>query len=325
MKKIAVSAPGKLMLLGEHSVVYGHPCIVTAVDQRMFCKAEFIERKDLLQINAPEVDVYNYAKSMNELGKGLVPKGAKFVEIAIKNFRDAHLFEDSIRITTSSDFSANFGFGSSSAATVCVIKALSELFELHLSNKQLFDLSFKTVLDIQGTGSGFDVAAAIYGGTIYFKNKGEVIENVKIDHLPLVVGYSGIKADTVTLIKQVAKLGIQKPELVEKIFFEIDGLVEKGKVALEKKDFDSFGKFMNQNQHLLSQLGVCIEKLDAMIDAAIRAGAYGAKLSGAGGGDCIIALCAKNNEQKVKKEIEKVGGEILDVTIHAEGVRIENS
>src|SRR6266550_1345023 len=85
MKKITVSAPGKLMLFGEHAVVYNRPCLVTAVDQRMRSTVELIDVPEF-QLEAPDVKVTGYKKSLKELGKGEIPKGAKFVEIAVKNF-----------------------------------------------------------------------------------------------------------------------------------------------------------------------------------------------------------------------------------------------
>src|SRR3990172_973466 len=112
-KKITVSAPGKLMLLGEHAVVYGRPCIVTAVGQRMKATVELTD-KPVFELNAPDVQVTNYQKPMKDLGKGGVPKGAKFVEVAIKNFGVRY----GVKVTTKSEFSSQFGFGSSSASTV---------------------------------------------------------------------------------------------------------------------------------------------------------------------------------------------------------------
>src|SRR3989344_1005447 len=82
---ITVSAPGKLMLLGEHAVVYGRPCIVTAVGQRMKATVE-LTNEPIFHLNAPDAQVENYTKPMSELGKGDISKGAKFVEIAVKNF-----------------------------------------------------------------------------------------------------------------------------------------------------------------------------------------------------------------------------------------------
>ena len=86
MNKVTISAPGKLMLLGEHAVVYNHPCLVTAVDQRMRATAEILDVLEF-QLDAEDVNVLGYKKPLSELGVGDIPKGAKFVEIAIKNIK----------------------------------------------------------------------------------------------------------------------------------------------------------------------------------------------------------------------------------------------
>src|SRR3989344_1872548 len=309
IKKITVSAPGKLMLLGEHAVVYNRPCLVTAVGQRMKVTVELTNGSDF-ELEAPDVKVEGYKKPMSELGKGEIPKGAKFVEIAVLNFISKYKIKGGLKIKTKSEFSAQFGFGSSSASTVCVIFALTQLVDKKLSQKQIFDISYKTVLDIQGKGSGFDVAAAIYGGTLYFVTGGKLIKPLNIKNLPLIVGYSGVKADTVTLLNQVSVLAKKYPQEVENIYSEIETLVEKAKKALLKEDFQSLGELMNLNQGYLEGLGVSIRKLSDMIYASRENGAYGAKLSGAGGGDCIIALSPKNNK-RIVKGIESVGGQVL--------------
>ncbi len=327
LRSLTVSAPGKLMLFGEHAVVYGHPCLVTAVDQRLHLMVSQNAKGKALRVDAPDVGVENYEKSLEELGKGEIPKGVRFVEYAVKNFIDSGRVPRSriagLHISTKSEFASTFGFGSSSASTVCVIKAFSELFDLNLSQKEIFDLSYKTVLDIQGKGSGFDVASAIYGGTLYFVTGGKEIKPLSIKHVPLLIGYTGIKADTVTLINKVALFSKENPELVNTIYTAIAEIVEKAKVALEKEDFEEVGRLMNENQVLLSKLEVSTEKLDAMIMGARGAGAYGAKLSGAGGGDCMIALHDAQGTRAIENAIEKVGGEVLKVTTNAEGVRVE--
>lgn len=348
-QRITISAPGKLMLLGEHAVVYGRPCIVTAVGQRMKATVELTE-KAIFQLDAPDVQVTNYQKPMSELGKGDIPKGAKFVEIAIKNFITAHpealschpersegsqalKSRDSsqarndrfgVKITTSSEFSSQFGFGSSSASTVCVIKALSELLEANLDKRAIFDLAYKTVLDIQGKGSGFDVAAAVYGGTLYFIKGGQTIEPLNVDSIPLIVGYSGIKADTVTVVNQVLEESKKYPERIETIYDNISKLVGQSKQVVLSKDWASLGELMNKNQQLLKELGVSIKKLDDMISAAKNAGAYGAKLSGAGMGDCMIAIASEDRIEAVKAEITSAGGQVIDVEANVEGVKVEH-
>lgn len=311
------------MLLGEHAVLYGRPCIVTAVGQRIKATVELTD-KPIFQLNAADVGVENYTKPMSELGQGDTPKGAKFVEVAIKNFSEKYPISGGVKVTTASEFSSEFGFGSSSASTVCVIKALSELMQRKLSQKQIFGLSYKTVLDIQGKGSGFDVAVATFGGILYYVTPGKIIEPLKIDHLPLVVGYSGIKVDTVTLIDEVAKKAKKYPTVIDNVYDQISLLVNLAKTALQKGDLKSLGELMNFNEGYLATLGVEGKKLADMVYAAREAGAYGAKLSGAGKGDCMIALVPDDKAKAVKNAISSAGGQVIDVKTNVEGVKVEN-
>lgn len=322
MNKITVSAPGKLMLLGEHAVVYDRPCLVIAVDQRIYLTAEKLD-EEIFILDAPDVSILNYRKPLSDLGKGGIPNGAKFIEIALKNIAEKFKIRTGLKISTKSEFSSQFGFGSSSASTVCIVKALSELFDLKLSTQDIFDYSYKTILDIQGKGSGFDIAAAVFGGTLYFLTGGKVMESLSISEIPLVVGYSGIKADTVTLIDKVKKSFSEKQKELDNVYDNIEDLVNKAKGEILKRNWYKLGKLMNENQKYLAELGVSIEKLDNMINAANSVGAYGSKLSGAGGGDCIIAICSKEKIAVVENAIEKAGGIILKVRANAEGVRVE--
>lgn len=321
MKRVSVSAPGKLLLLGEHAVIYNYPCIVTAVSQRVYVSVQKTET-DFLEISAPQIDLYDYKKKVKSLGRS-TSKNARFVEVAVKNFFQKYNLTAGLKIETESDFSAEFGFGSSSAVTVGTLKALSELFAVKLSQKQLFDLSYKTVLDVQKVGSGFDIAAAIFGGTLSFTAGGKEIEPLTDENLPLVVGYTGIKADTPTLVMRVAKLKRQYQKIVDHIFVQIGDLVNDAKKALLVRNYRMVGELMNFNQGLLDSLGVNTENLSKLIFAARSAGAYGAKLSGAGGGDCMIALCPKSKVSAVHRAIRNKGGLPIDVKTSAEGVRIE--
>jgi len=337
MKKITISAPGKLMLLGEHAVIYNRPCLVTAVDQRMKATVEVTD-DSIFSLEAPDVNVTGYSKPMKELGKGEMPKGAQFVENAVRNFSEKYHLTGGLKVTTHSEFSSQFGFGSSSASTVCVVKALREMYSSNevRSNikvdsrlrgndekKELFDIAYKTVLDVQGKGSGFDVAAGIYGGCLYFVTGGKVIEPLIIKELPLIVGYSGVKADTVTLMNQVKAKASKYPEFIDVLYTEVSKLVEKAKSALLVNDLISFGELMNFNQGLLESMGVSIAKLSAMIYGARDEGAYGAKLSGAGGGDCMIAIAPKDKIAAVQQGITRSGGQVIEVQTNVEGVRIE--
>ncbi len=302
--KIEISAPGKLILLGEYAVVYQRPCLVSAVSRRLKLRLEKMKRK-IFQIE----------------------KGDKkgFVKTAIKNFSQKYSLDFGVKIETEKGFRLKYGLGSSAAATVSVLKGLAELAKIKMDKRELFNLAYKTVLDVQGVGSGFDVAAAIYGGTIYFKTGGEKIEKIADFDLPIIVGYSGVKADTPTLVRKVAEEKKRHHEMIERIFDEIENLVEEGKKALLEKNWKGLGELMNINQKLLENLGVSTEKLQRMIYEARMAGAIGAKLSCAGGGDCMIALADEKDRNDVERAIEKAGGRVVKLDFGAEGVRLERA
>ena len=318
---VKVSAPGKLMLFGDHAVVHNRPCIVTAVNHRISTSIEKANNKKIV-LNAPDIGVKNYEISLDDLEKEQ-HKRVVFALTAVKNFFKEYRIRYGLNILTKSEFSSEFGLGSSSAITVGVLKGLSELFKIKLSNKDLFDLSYKTVLEIQDVGSGFDVAAAIYGGTLYFVTGGKIIESVNIEKLPLVVGYTGVKADTATLVKMVYRKLAEEPEKINKSLDESKKIVNEAKNEIQKSNWERVGELMNLNQDLLRELGVSSPELEKLISKAKNAGAYGAKLSGAGGGDCMIALVNEENRKNVEDEITKAGGKIIPVVTNTEGVKVE--
>lgn len=289
------------MLLGDYAVVYNNPCLVTAVDKRLYVEAEIIKKEED-EIITPQV------------------KESRFVLETIAHFKEKFLIRDSVRIKTQGDFSHQVGLGSSSAVTVATLEALNQLFQKNLTKKQVFDMCYSVTLSIQGVGSGFDIAAAVYGGIQYYVTGGAVIESIHITSLPLVVGYSGIKADTPFYIRKVAEAFKYKQDELKNIFASVTSLVEEAKVGLMTSDFEKTGKCMTQNHTLLQKLGVSIPKLDEMVEVANQTGAWGAKLSGAGGGDCMIALVSDEKREGVMRAIEKVGGEIIHVSLNAKGV-----
>jgi len=301
MSRVKVSAPGKLMLLGEHAVIYGKPCLVAAVDKRM------------------EVEVEKIDKDMIEAPEGM---DLRFVKMVLKKFKRKY-GKSGVKVITKNGFSSSYGFGSSAAVTVALSRALFELFEIKISKQELFDFGFKVVREVQGLGSGFDVAAAVYGGVSYFVKEGKKIEELGVRELPIVVGYTGVKVKTAEVVRQVAELKKKQPEKVEAWLEKVGVMVEKGRELLIKKKWQELGKLMSENQEILRRLGVSSQKLERLIGAAMEAGADGAKLSGAGKGDCIIALVGEENRKGVEEAIRMAGGKVLRMRLGIEGVRRE--
>ena len=251
--KVKTSAPGKLMLFGEQAVVYGYPCIVTSVSSRIYVEIE---------------------KSGNFLVDATQVKNHRFIEETVKIFCKKYNVSNNVLIKTYSDFSSKFGLGSSSAVTVATIRALSQFYQIKISKKEIFDLGYRVVKQVQGVGSGFDIAAATYGRTIYFVTGGKVIEPLSVKNLSLIIGYSGTKADTTSVVNNL-KLRIKNSELkYTKIFEIIKKIVEKAKIALVNGDWKTTGELMNQNHKLLQKLGVSTVKLDKMCQTAVSSGAY---------------------------------------------------
>ena len=144
------------------------------------------------------------------------------------------------------------------------------------------------------------------------------LEKINIDHFTLFsilykefgsfndeIGYSGTKASTSKIVKNL------KPDF--RIFDKIGKIVEEAKISLVKSDWKTTGELMNQNHKLLQELGVSTEKLDKMCQVAVNAGAFGAKLSGAGGGDCMISLVSEDKIKKVESSIINICGEVIHV------------
>lgn len=321
-RKITASAPGKLMLFGEHAVVYGSPCIVTAVDQRVRVSVE-PNGEGEIHVCSPNVGLDEYHKKIARLGKDDLPKSMAFVEMLVKRFYEKHQIKEGIRISTESDFSTQFGFGSSAAVVVALTLALAKYFGKKMDKKEIFDMAYQAVLDVQGVGSGFDVAASVFGGTLYYVTPGRVIENIYVGDLPMVVGYTGVKADTPTLVRQVAELK-RNEKWVESVFGDIAELVTQAKTMFVDNNFVQLGRLMNRNQELLATLNVSSKELDKLIKTAKKAGVWGAKLSGAGGGDCMIAFCEKERREMVGEAIETGSGIWMKVKTGAEGVRLES-
>jgi mevalonate kinase len=315
------------MLYGEHGVVYGAPCIVTAVDLRVRAQVE-LAHDGRVVLDVPGLAESYIAPVAEIAGGAAVPPEAAFVIAALRAFWRACRENIAATIRTTSDFTHSYGLGSSSAVTVATVKALAAAAGDDLPVSNVFRLSYEAVRDAQGgIGSGYDVATAAYGGTLHYVMPGAIIEPIAVMALPLVIGYSGAKASTTQWVRHVAEVTRRHPGLAQGIWQLIGQLVDEGRDALARGDFQAAGSLMTINQGLLVSLGVSTPGLDTLIAAARDAGAYGAKLSGAGGGDCMIALAGAVHRSHVHAAILGAGipgAQIVEAPAGAAGVRIES-
>ncbi len=320
-KQVTASAPGKLMLFVGYAVVHGRATVVTAVDQRVFVTV-VKNGKDVFYLNAPDLGLTAYSKTISELGKQSLPKAVRFIEILYRNFLVKYPQNEGIVVTTKSDFSSSYGFGSSSAVTVAFAKALTTLYNIKLSKQELFKLCYEAVLDVQGVGSGFDLASAIWGGTIYYVSPAKIVKKIAVKSLPIVVVYSGEKADTPTLIRMVSNMLLEDQVGIDEVFDQIGDIANNFSKFAELEHWQEVGKLFNQSQQLAKKLRVSNKKLDNLVKASLEAGAYGATVSGAGGGDCVLAVIDERKRTIVARAMKQAGGKIISVQLNAHGVEL---
>jgi mevalonate kinase len=321
---ITTSAPGKLMLFGEHAVIQQHPCLVTAVDLRVQVTLEKADPA-IIVIDTPHLQEQgqSFSLALAELfNDALVHPQIKFVITAIRKVFTRYNIQQGLTMRTNGPVNS-FGLGSSSAVTVATVFGLMKLFNIDVDKSQIFDLAYSAVLEVQEVGSGFDVACAIYGGTLFYQ-RSQKVETIQIGKLPLVIGYSGAKVSTTNLVQEVEELRTQYPAIVDQIFKAIGNIASTARIAILQNNWQTVGQLANINQGLLESLGVSTDSLDQPIRVARKSGALGAKLSGAGGGDCMFAFVEENRRAIVEKAIEKSGAQVLRLATNTEGVRVES-
>lgn len=312
MVKVISSAPGKLILFGEHASSRGKPAIVFAVNQRLEVKI-FPCQKHKILITSENFKVYKEEYPTAKLDI--------VTNILSTFFKKYNITERPIEIEISSTIKP--GFGSSAALIIALFDALFTYFNCHPSKLEFLQICIEFNQSLKGYGSGLDIASALYGGMLKFQ-QGRKPEPLPFEQLNFLVGSTGIKAPSGPIIKAVRELENKDPIAIGKIFSRIEEIVSLAEDAIYEGDQRILGKLMNENHKLLQKLGVSSQILDEMVSAARAAGAYGAKLSGAGKGDNMLALVPGEKIRDVIQALNTTKGFATpDVSIDSEGLRTE--
>jgi mevalonate kinase len=307
--KACGAAPGKIILTGEHFVVYGAPALVVAIDRRVTVKAT--ERKDQAVRIVSDLDISGTFKENSfevEKGGSNSKSFLEPVKIAAEAVMDRAGVRRGLDIYVQSTIPVAAGLGSSSATSVATVAAVGKILQIELSQKDIVDLSLAAENFVHINPSGVDPTIATYGGAILYK-RGEGITRIQnIPDLSLVIGNTGQSRNTGNLIKHVRERRDQLPTVIDPLIELAGVLTNKAVESLKEGDIRRLGELMNVNQGFLVAVDVSNEALDRLIYAARRAGAFGAKLTGAGGGGCIVALCSRKAQEKVAEAIHEAGG-----------------
>ncbi len=269
------------MMLGEHGVLNGARCLVAAVDQRLH--VELRPRADAKVL--VQAAHGRYESALTELQPD--PR-FRFVVAAVQSMMAELPAGVELRIT--SDFSHKVGLGSSAAVTAAVTAALQSWCRQRLQTDELFAACLRIIHAVQGTGSGADAAASIYGGLVLYRMDPLLITPIAVAP-PLTVVYCGYKTPTVQVIDKVQSLQQNHAELYQHLYGTMDLLSMAAESAIRAHDWAKLGTLLNVNQGLLNAIGVSNADLEEIIERLRRdENIYGAKISGSGLGDCIISL-----------------------------------
>lgn len=270
------------MLLGEYGVLYGMHALVCAVDKRITVTVR-ARLDDRIEIQSTLLG--HYATTLSQVQ---IEKPFQFVLAVVKH--QLAKLKHGCDIHIESEFSDQIGFGSSAAVTVATLAAFVMMFNVRMTPIELIRQARQIVRSVQGSGSGADVAASVYGGMVGYRAQPLWAEKYAEAH-PLTACYAGYKTPTAEAIKQVEQRFAEKSNLLRAITASIDQCAIEGIAAVRKNHWNELGLVMNMQQGMMDSLGVCTPDLHTMVEALRNDPTIlGAKISGAGLGDCVVGL-----------------------------------
>ncbi|MDG4812304.1 GHMP kinase [Hydrogenovibrio sp. 3SP14C1] len=275
------SAPANLMLMGEHSVVYGHKAIACSLNHRI--SIDWSTRDD------NQIRIYstlgNHCTDTETLAEH---PSLKWVMACLQHYQPQ--LTSGLNIQIESDFSSTVGLGSSAAVLAATLGGLNHFTQQNASLETLFDIGLNLIHSIQGRGSGTDLAASLHGGIILFDPQNQSIQKLTSD-FPISLVYCGYKTPTAKVLEKVATDWQDQPALLQHLYQMMGQTTEAAYQSLRHYDINAFYRLANTYQGLMDALGVNDATLSHLVyqlrhDREIHA----SKISGSGLGDCVIGF-----------------------------------
>ena len=303
---------GKVILFNEHFVVHGVPGIVSAMDSTADAEVKRIDKGGII-IRDERKGAKGYTEKKKIQQKESIERMLRAMGLDPE--------EISLDIWLGGNLPGFSGIGASAASSVAIARAMAEEFGMNLSDERINEIAYEAEKAYAGTPSGIDNTAATFGGLIWFKKNLEggpnTIERLNIrEPVEIILADTGIVADTKEMVLGVAERKKKYPEKYDPLFKQAEELVFKARKALEDFDLKRVGELMNESHGLLQGIEVSCKELDYLVKLARDNGAFGAKMTGGGGGGCIVALTpGKELQETVAEAIEKEGFKVLRTKI----------
>ncbi len=298
---------GKIILFGEHAVVYGSRAIAAPVPYSV--RARIVDDDDGVWLVVPRWGVEHRLRADPA-------KQMSFEIPAALILQELGLADRSMRIEVFSEIPRAMGLGGSAAVAVAIIRAMDRHFELGLSDEAVNQLAYQSECIAHGTPSGIDNTVATYGQPLVYR-KGDTPEFRALDlpqPITFVIGMTGVEGLTAKTVARVREGRQRNRDVYDTMFKGIDAVAGQAVEALKKYDLERLGELMNVNQGLLNGIQVSSWELEELIQIARENGALGAKLTGGGGGGSMIAL-APDNAGTVIQAMQNAGYQAMEVQI----------
>jgi len=309
--KSKASAPGKIILFGEHFVVYGVKAILCSINKRVTVTAEKITEKKI-SINSEIGNlILEPNKSISEISSPLKP----FYYLANKAIENQN---GGIQVQIDSEIPLGVGLGSSSACCVAGAAAIFKLFQ-HISKKEILELAIEAEKTIFKNTSGADCTVCTYGGMMAYDKKQGFKKIEDEPKFQLVIVNSNIKHSTDSMVSKVKAFKIKNKEEFSKLSDQESKLVEDVLKLLKENNTKELGEKINQNQKYLETIGISNNQLKEMIKIGQKT-SFGAKITGSGGGGCIFTLTDESNLEYTLKEFKDNNFECFSVKIDFKGL-----
>lgn len=300
-------APGKIILFGEHAVVYNRPALAVPVNQVQVEVEVSDSSQPGIWIHASIIDLHSELSTL--------PADHPICSVILKV---CQLCERSplpnLTLNIDSTIPIAAGLGSGAAVSVAVIRALSSFFSHPLTNEQVNNLVYETEKLHHGTPSGIDNTVITYNMPVFYL-KTKPIATFKVGKpFTIVIGDTGIPALTKDSVGDVRRLWLRDANRLEAIFDEVAQISTMARHFIESGRPELIGELMDQNHEFLQQMTVSSPELDVLVLAARQAGAHGAKLSGGGRGGNMIALVDSASAESVAEALLSAGAKRTIIT-----------
>ncbi len=322
-------APGKTILFGEHFVVYGAPAIAMALDKYVVVR--------ISELNNNLLEIYSHNIGLKGVfdPHSLKPKTPDLEALQVFSpiIKAYELISSKtgnrpgVRIEIISEIPMASGLGSSAALAVAVLNGLARISRLKLSREELSQLAFQVEKIVHGTPSGIDNTVSTIGGFVFFQRRDDklIVKPINVAlKLNLVIGCTGKTRSTKDIVERVRRFKNTYASIFNNLLNAYNLIAEHAFQYLREGDIRRLGELMKVNHGLLWSIGVSSRNLDKLVNTALEAGAYGAKLTGAGGEGCIIALSDPDMLDNILKALGSLRmGPVFKASTSTSGASVE--